>query len=84
MVYATISQVLRDFIRRTGQKGIQLRREKEIAGIDEETGGYEEYVVLDLISVTEERYVFVVEGNRSPVRKAMKQCLLANEGYERQ
>ena len=65
------------FIRKTGRKGIQLYREKEIIVTDEEKGGYEEFVVVDLISVTKGRYVFVVEGRRSCVGKAMSQCLLA-------
>ena len=77
LVFSTISPILRDFIRRTGRKGIQLRRVKQIVATDEEAGGFEEFVVVDLISVTEERYVLVVEGKRSSVGKAMKQCLLA-------
>ena len=76
LVYATISPILRDLIRKTGRKGIRLRREKEIVATDEET---EEFVVVDLLSVTEESYVFVVEGKRSSVGKAMRQCLLAME-----
>ncbi|KAF8428711.1 hypothetical protein EV426DRAFT_711384 [Tirmania nivea] len=74
LIYATISPILSDFIRKTGRKDLVLRSEKEIIATDKETGGYEEFVVVDLISVTEERFVFVVDGT---VGKAMRQCLLA-------
>lgn len=77
LVYATISPILRDFRRRTGRKSIQLRSEKVIALTDGETGGKEEFVVMDLISVTEERFVLVIEAKTSSLGEAMKQCLLA-------
>ncbi|KAA8895995.1 hypothetical protein FN846DRAFT_893670 [Sphaerosporella brunnea] len=44
---------------------------------DGETGGYEEFVVVDMISVMEEVFVFVIESRRSSLGEAMKQCLLA-------
>lgn len=77
LVYTTISPILREFIRTTQRKNISLRREKEIIGIDEETGGCEEFVMVDLISVTEEKFIFVIEGKRSSIGKAIRQCLLA-------
>jgi hypothetical protein len=77
LVYATISPILSEFIRMTGRKSIQLRSEKEIVSTDGETGGTEEFVVVDLISVREERFIFVIEGKRSSIGKAMRQCLLA-------
>jgi hypothetical protein len=76
LVYATISPILDDFIRMTGRKNLQLRSEKEIVSTDGETGGTEEFV-MDLISVTEENFVLIVEAKRSSIGKAMKQCLLA-------
>ena len=42
-----------------------------------ETGGYEESIVVDAISVNEDKYVLVVESKRSNLGVAMKQCLLA-------
>ena len=59
LVYATISLIPRDSIRTVQHKNISLRREKEIIGTDKETGGYEESVVVDLISVTEEKFIIV-------------------------
>jgi len=31
---------------------------------DEETGGYEEFVVVDRIEITEERYILIIEAKR--------------------
>lgn len=45
--------------------------------MDGETGGKEEFVVVDLIDEAEERFVLMVEGNRSSLGQAMKRCLLA-------
>ncbi|KAF8423837.1 hypothetical protein EV426DRAFT_601366 [Tirmania nivea] len=77
LVYATISPILRDFRRKTGRKSIQLRSEKVIVSTDGKTGGTEEFVVMDLISVSEESFVFIVEAKKSSFGEAMKQCLLA-------
>lgn len=44
---------------------------------DLETGGREEFDVLDMISVTEKNYVLVIEAKRSSYPEAMKQCLLS-------
>jgi hypothetical protein len=61
-----------------------LEREKETLFTDNETGRMEEFVVMDRISVTEEELV-IIEGKRSSVREAMKQCLfVVIEGYEKQ
>ncbi|KAF8457122.1 hypothetical protein BGX38DRAFT_1159115 [Terfezia claveryi] len=84
LVYATISPILRDFIRGTGQKGIQLRREKEIVGVDEETGGYEEFVVVDLISLTGKKIYSHRGGKEKPSCKSYEAMPVGDEGYERQ
>lgn len=78
LVYATITPILSDFIHKTGRVTVQLRSEKEIVSTDGETGGTEEFTILDLISVKEERFIpIVVEAKRSSLGQAMKQCLLA-------
>ncbi|KAF8475916.1 hypothetical protein BDZ91DRAFT_710578, partial [Kalaharituber pfeilii] len=77
LVYATISPILADFIRITGHDTMRLWSEKELIARDGETGGMQDFVVVDVISVTEETYVLVVEAKRSFVGKAMRQCLLA-------
>ncbi|KAI5839539.1 hypothetical protein DFP73DRAFT_587459 [Morchella snyderi] len=76
LVLYIIGPILTDFRRTTGRK-IRLAREKEIASTDSETGGYEEFVMMDLISVTEKRYILVIEGKKRSLGEAMKQCLLA-------
>jgi len=76
LVYATISPVIFDFIGKTGRNGMQLLREKEIISVDSETGGVE-FVMVDQISVTEEKVVFIIEAKRTPIGQAMEQCLLS-------
>lgn len=56
LVLYTIVPILTDFRRMIGRK-IRLAREKEIVSTDSETGDYEEFVMVDVISVTEKRYV---------------------------
>ncbi|KAI5850365.1 hypothetical protein DFP73DRAFT_229896 [Morchella snyderi] len=76
LVYIIVHPILSDFMRKTG-RNIRLRREKEIISVDSETGGKEEFVVIDRISVGKERVVLVIEAKRSSVGDAMKQCLLS-------
>lgn len=76
-VYAIIGPILFDFGQKTERKRPRLVREKEIISTDNETGGAEEFVVMDRISVGQERFVLIVEAKRSSLGEAMKQCLLA-------
>ncbi|KAF8540341.1 hypothetical protein BDD12DRAFT_29888 [Trichophaea hybrida] len=75
LVHSAISPILADFICRTGRGSVQLQCEKEIASTDGETGGMEEFIVVDL-TVGEENFIFIVEAKRSSLGLAMKQCLL--------
>jgi len=77
LVFATICPIIDDFIRISGRKNLRLRSEKAILSNDGETGGEEEFVVMDLISVEEEKYVLIVEAKRSSLGKAIRQCALA-------
>ena len=77
LVYTIISPILRNFINKTGRDCVQLRTEKEIVSMDGETGGEGEFVIVDLISVTDEKFILVIEGKRSSVGGVMRQCLLA-------
>jgi len=77
LVYAAISPMIGNFIRMTGSESIQLQSEKGIASTDGETGGVEEFVVMDLVSVDDEKFILIVEAKRSSLGQAMKQCLLA-------
>lgn len=76
LVHSILSPIVTDFRRQTG-RNIRLRREKQIVSMDCETGGSEEFVMMDVISVTEKNFVFVIEAKRSSLGQAMKQCLLA-------
>ena len=55
LVLYIIGPILFYFMRKTGQNGIRLSREKEIISVDAQTGGNEEFVLVDEISVTEEK-----------------------------
>jgi hypothetical protein len=68
----------------TGHESIQLRSEKEVVSTDGGAGSTEEFVVVDLILVKEEKFILVVEAKRSSLGQAVKQCLLSMKGYERQ
>lgn len=72
LVYAIISPILVSFIRMTGCQSIRLRREKEIISTD----GLEELVMVDLVSVEDEKFVLIIEAKKNSLGQAMKQCLL--------
>ena len=65
------------FIERTGRDTIHLFREKQVVSQDRETGGYEEFVVIDGIEVRKDRYIVIIETKRDSLGNAMGQCLLA-------
>ncbi|KAF8468454.1 hypothetical protein BDZ91DRAFT_722678 [Kalaharituber pfeilii] len=70
-----IGPIPSDFKRKTGCKK-RLRREKEIISADTETGGVDEFVLVNGVTpVLKER--FVIEGKRSSVGQETQQCLLA-------
>ncbi|RPA92374.1 hypothetical protein L873DRAFT_1750523 [Choiromyces venosus 120613-1] len=68
--------ILTAFRRKTG-RDLVLRREKEIIGMDSETGGYQEFVLVDTIGMGNQKFVFVVEAKKSSLGEAKRQCLLA-------
>jgi hypothetical protein len=77
LVYATIIPIISDFKRQTRCTLRFQREDKEIVSVDSETGDTEAFVLMDLISVANDKFVFVVEAKRSSVGEAMKQLLLA-------
>lgn len=76
LVNATISSIVRDFRPKTGCKSMQLRSENVIVSMDGETGGSEEFVVMDLVLVTNEKFVLIIEAKRTSLGQSMKQYLL--------
>ena len=57
-------------------RNIRLRRAKEIIS-DGEVSDRSEFVMMDLVSVTERYYVMVIETKKSMVGEAMGRCLLS-------
>ncbi|KAG0634855.1 hypothetical protein HOY80DRAFT_1140366 [Tuber brumale] len=76
LVYAIITPIVTDFKRKTG-RNLRLQREKEIVASDAVTGGYQEFVMLDMIGVGNRKFVFVVEAKKSSLGGAKRQCLLS-------
>jgi hypothetical protein len=66
-----------DFREQESKFGIKLRREKAIIAKDRETGGLEEFVVIDIIDVDIDKYILIVEAKRSTIAESLKQCALA-------
>lgn len=66
-----------DFRNQENTLGIKLRREKAIVSKDKETGGIEEFVVVDVINVNLDRYILIIEAKRSTIAESLKQCVLA-------
>ena len=77
LVYTIIAPVLDSFKQMTGRTSIRLRREKNVTAVDGETGGTEEFIMMDLVSLREEKFVLIVEAKRTSLGQATKQCFLA-------
>lgn len=76
LVLYILGPILTAFKKETG-RNIRLRREKEIIAMDSATAGKEEFIVIDVISISEKKFVLVVESKKSCTGEGMKQCLLA-------
>jgi hypothetical protein len=76
LVFSILAPIVSDFQERTG-RNIFLRREKQITAVDSTTYGYQEFVLVDLIGLEDEKYVLVVEAKKSSLGEAKRQCLLA-------
>ncbi|KAG0635007.1 hypothetical protein HOY80DRAFT_481724 [Tuber brumale] len=76
IVFFTIYHIIAQFNDETKQN-LRLAREKEITTTDSRTGGREEFVVMDLISCIQKKYVLAVEAKNTSVGEAIKHCFLA-------
>jgi len=81
IVTAVLLPTLSDFKHKSQRGDMKLYKEKGILSVDEETGGKEEFVVMDFISSTEEEkertFVLLVEAKRASLALAFRQLLLA-------
>ncbi|KAF8454618.1 hypothetical protein BDZ91DRAFT_747408 [Kalaharituber pfeilii] len=64
LVYSIISTILFDVRCGAGLKKMKLRREKDITTVDSETGGSGEFMVMDYISVADEKFIRAIEAKR--------------------
>ncbi|KAG0643672.1 hypothetical protein HOY80DRAFT_944770, partial [Tuber brumale] len=76
LVFSILAPIVSNFRERT-KRDIFLLREKQITAPDSKTYGNQEFVLVDLIGLENEKYVFVVEAKKSSLIEAKKQCLLA-------
>lgn len=72
-----LTTVVSSFKRIKNKNTIFIHREKEIVSIDGETGGTEEFVIVDIISVTQTKDILIVESKRENLIQGIKQCLLS-------
>ncbi|KAF8416251.1 hypothetical protein EV426DRAFT_578791 [Tirmania nivea] len=77
LVLPTILPVLYDFKEKAPRKRVTVMREKQVVSEDSEVGGFEEFVVMDVISIMAERNILIFEAKRESLGAAMGQCLLA-------
>jgi len=76
LVFSVIIPVLAAFRRKTN-RNLRLRREKEVLSKDAQTGGYEEFLMVDVLSLDDTKYVSLVEAKKSSLGEAKRRCLLA-------
>ena len=76
-MYEVLSPIIDAYIDYAKQRRVQLLYEKAITSKDGTTGGEQEFVVVDVIGVDKEEYIFVVEAKRTSMPLALKQCLLS-------
>ncbi|KAF8446507.1 hypothetical protein BGX38DRAFT_1271102 [Terfezia claveryi] len=79
LVFTILSPIILDFGHKSNRAGtgMMLVREKEIVSVDSETGGQEEFIVMDIIPLTEKKFVLVIEAKKTNLVSAMKQLLLS-------
>ncbi|KAG0642390.1 hypothetical protein HOY80DRAFT_639808 [Tuber brumale] len=76
IVFFTTYHIIARFNEETKQN-LRLAREKEITTTDSRTSGREEFVVMDLRSYNQKKYVLAVEAKNTSVGEAIKHCFLA-------
>ena len=66
LVYSILFPIIDD-VKKTVRKNLILFREKNITSVDSETGGREDFVTMDYISISDKRFVLVVEAKKSDI-----------------
>ena len=79
LVYTILSPIIEDFICKTGRNEVSLYRERQLVSVDSKARGYEEFVVLDRISVRGRVYPYYRSNDHfyTSLGAAMGQCVLA-------
>lgn len=77
IVFIILFKTLGMFKNQENQENLKLRREKKIISVDKESGGFEEFVIIDLVNIRDEVPVLIIECKRNSIRECFKQCILA-------
>ncbi|KAG0137528.1 hypothetical protein HOY82DRAFT_547712 [Tuber indicum] len=75
LVLLMLIPIILGFQTETG-RDLRLHREMELVSPDSQTGGYEEFVVVDRISTKQHSLVLIIESKRNVLGHAIRQCLL--------
>lgn len=82
LVLIIVLPIVTDSKRKSG-RDLRLTREKKIISTDNTLVGEEEFIVMDRIKITEQKFVCIMEGRRGSTGEGVKQCLLAlKDGWE--
>lgn len=77
LAFLILLSTIAEFKEIENAESIKLRREKKIVSIDKESGGNEEFVIVDAIDIGEEKYIMIIEAKKASLAECFKQCILA-------
>lgn len=75
--FLILLSTIADFKEIENAETIKLRREKKIIAIDKETGVSEQFVIVNAIDISEEKYIMIIENKNASLAECFKQCILA-------
>ncbi|RPB28869.1 hypothetical protein L211DRAFT_243864 [Terfezia boudieri ATCC MYA-4762] len=76
LIFSILSPIVEDVMLKNDRPNLPLRTQKEIVSKYGETGRTEEIAVKDRITYSEQKFILIVETERSSLGEALKQCLL--------
>jgi len=79
LLFAIIIPIITAFTLKT-RRNLYIDREKKILALNAQFSGYQEFVMVDMVGIGNQKSLFVVEVGKSSVREAKKHCLLVMKG----
>ncbi|KAJ3220931.1 hypothetical protein HK099_003890 [Clydaea vesicula] len=74
--FITLAHIIKYYKDIENISSIKLRRENVITSKDGETGGKEEFIIIDCIEM-KDRYILIIEAKTTSLINCLKQCILA-------